>query len=33
MTGSVTGRLLYDRDGETFTAPYACLDSPGGEES
>ena len=33
MTGSVTGRLLYDRDGQTFTAPYACLDSPGGEES
>ena len=33
MTGSVTGRLLYDRDGETFTAPYACMESPGGEES
>ena len=33
MTGSVTGRLLYDQDGETFTAPYAYLESPGGEES
>ena len=33
MTGFLTGRLLYDRDGETFTAPYAYLESPGGEES
>ena len=25
FAGDVTGRVLYDRDGQTFTAPYASL--------
>ena len=28
LAGPITGRLLCDRDGETFTAPYACLGCP-----
>ena len=28
MAGPITGRLLYDRDGQTFTAPYAYLGCP-----
>ncbi len=27
MEGEVSGRLLVDRDGQTYTAPYACLGS------
>ena len=28
MAGPITGRLLYDRDGQTFTAPYAYVGCP-----
>ena len=28
MAGPITGRLLYDRDGQTFTAPYVYVGCP-----